>query len=433
MDVDGDGVHDALSKAERAAVAAAVNMILIRCQLQRTEGRMRAAIRARRKKTLQSIHVDEEGSGAICDAVLQVCYAMGCGAFPRATPRWWMKRRTGGVWEDLRQCDDAMEDYFKDKLRMSPRVLWEIAETLSPFLQRRVTFYREPLQPDLIVAFALYRWASEETYESGTCSFGIGRKSGLVAVRDVTSALLSAYSDKISWPTGLQKAHPSEIRFDNKQKTARGAVERAFGRLKGMWRLFLRSHKTNMDTLPQQFVAVCILHNILIDAAIPFDDNLLWEVGPDGVRRRVDLGMHRLLRQMCMESSTGDALILRDALAERMGHGARRTRGDDDKLDDEGEDLRKGDGGGEDDGRKDLLVEENVVKDDGKEDASSEDKYVGDGRGDDGDDGDDVEQKGSRATMAKMAGMQATKASRVAQTPATKSRTSAAGGGDCLR
>ncbi|GBG41216.1 hypothetical protein CBR_g74139, partial [Chara braunii] len=460
-----------------------------------------------------------------------------------------------GVWEDLRQCDDATEDYFKDKLCMSPWVFREIAETLSPFLQRCVTFYREPLQPDLIVAFALYRWASGETYESGTCSFGIGRKCGLVAVRDVTSALLSAYSDKTSWPTGLQKAvvlrafadkgfpnchgcidcihifidkpancpgedyydkkrrfsvqaqvvvdlnlhvldvfvgypgschdmrivhlsslwaraeageiftgppvmlpfgvrtndyllgnngyppsewvvvpyggvsqHPSETQFDNKQNTARGAVERAFGRLKGMWRLFLRSHKTNMDTLPQQFVAVCILHNILINAGIPFDDNLLWEVGPDGVRRRVDLGMHRPLRQMCMESSTGDALILRDALAD-----ARLTRGDDDKLDDEGEDLRKGDGGGEDDGRKDLLAEENVAEDDCKEDASSEDKYVGDGRGDDGDDDDDVEQKGSRATMAKMARMQAMKASRVAQTPATKSRTSAAGGGDCLR
>ncbi|GBG63597.1 hypothetical protein CBR_g38663 [Chara braunii] len=356
------------------------------------------------------------------------------------------KNTSPHAWEDLRQCDDATEDYFKDKLRMSPRVFREIAETLSPFLQRRVTFYREPLQPDLIVAFALYRWASGETYESGTCSFGIGRKSGLVVVRDVTSALLSAYRDKISWRTGLQKAvvlrafadkdfpnchgcidcthifidkpancpgediydrkrrfsvqaqvvvdlnlrvldvfagyprsnhdvrivhlsslwvraeagelftgppvmlpfgvrtngyllgdndyppsewvvvpyggvsqHPSEIRFDNKQKTARGAVERAFGRLKGMSRLFLRSHKTNMETLPQQFVVVCILHNILIDAGIPFDDNLLWEVGPDGVRRRVDLGMHRPLRQMCMESSTGDALILRDALAERMG------------------------------------------------------------------------------------------------------------------
>ncbi|GBG92947.1 hypothetical protein CBR_g57903 [Chara braunii] len=392
------------------------------------------------------MNVEGDDSGAICDAVLQVCYAMGCGAFPRATPRWWMKRRTDGTWEDLRQCDDATADYFKDKLRMSPRVFREITEALSTSLEWRVTFYREPLQPDHIVAYTLYRWASGETYENGTCSFGIGRSSGLVAVLDVTEALLSAYPDKISWPTGLQKAvvlhafadmgfpnchgcidcthifidkpancpgedyydrerrlsvqaqvvvnlnlrvldvfigypgschdvrivhlssllarakagelftgppvmlpfgvqtngyllndngyppsewvvvpygglsqHPSELHFDNKQKTARGAVDRAFDRLKGMWRLFLPSHKTNMETLPQQFVAVCIQHNILIDGDIPFDDNPLWEVGPDGVRRIVDLGMQWSLRLMCMELSTGDALILWDALAERMG------------------------------------------------------------------------------------------------------------------
>ncbi|GBG60062.1 hypothetical protein CBR_g393 [Chara braunii] len=414
--MNGGPGRDSLSKAERTAVAAAVNAILFRCQLQRGEGRMRAAIRARRKRTLQSTNVKGEDNGAICDVVLQVCYAMGCAAFPKATP---MKRRTGGTWEDLRQCDDATVDYFKDKLRMSPRVFQEITEAL---------------------------WASWETYESGTCSFGIGRSSGSVVVRDVTAVLLSAYPDKISWPTGLQKAvvlrafidkgfpschgcidcthifidkpancrredyydrkrrfsiqaqvvvdlnlrvldvfvgypgschdvrivhlsslwareeagelftgppvmlpfgvrtngyllgdngyPPSEwvvvpysglsqtsskLRFDNKQKTARGVVERAFGRLKGMWRLFLRSHKTNMETLPRQFVAVSILHNILIDGGIPFHDNLLWEVGPDGVRRRVDLGMERPLRLMCMESLTGDALILRNTLAERMG------------------------------------------------------------------------------------------------------------------
>ncbi|GBG84443.1 hypothetical protein CBR_g38728 [Chara braunii] len=188
MAMNGEAGRDTLSKVERTAVAAVVNAILFRCQLQRSEGRMRAAIRARRKRTLQSMNVEGEDSGAICDAVLQVCYAMGCGAFPRATPRWWMKRRTGGTWEDLRQCDDATADHFKDK-HMSPRVFREITEALSPFLERRVTFYRDPLQPDHIVVYALYRWASGETYESGTCSFGSGRSSGLVAVRDVTGAL----------------------------------------------------------------------------------------------------------------------------------------------------------------------------------------------------------------------------------------------------
>ncbi|GBG71019.1 hypothetical protein CBR_g8317 [Chara braunii] len=107
--------------------------------------------------------------------------------------------------EDLRQCDDTTEEYFREKLRMLPHVFREIAEALSPHLQRRVTFYREPLQPDHIVAYALYMWASGETYESNTCNFRIGRAFGLVAVRDVMAALLAVYREKISWPTGVCK------------------------------------------------------------------------------------------------------------------------------------------------------------------------------------------------------------------------------------
>ncbi|GBG72974.1 hypothetical protein CBR_g12693 [Chara braunii] len=205
MVIDGIVRGRALTIDERTAIAAAVNVVLYRCQLERTAGKMKAAARARRKVTALASSSEGLDLGALSNAVLQVCYALGCGAFPRATPRWWMKWRTGGTWEDLRQSDDATDDYFRYKLRMSPRVFREIAETLSPYLQRRVTFYRVPLQPDHIVAYALYRWASGETYESGTCSFGIGRAYGITAVRDVTAALLDADPDKISWPTGLDK------------------------------------------------------------------------------------------------------------------------------------------------------------------------------------------------------------------------------------
>ncbi|GBG91393.1 hypothetical protein CBR_g52280 [Chara braunii] len=416
---DGDDVGARLSALERAAVTSAVAAVIMHCDMEVECQRRWARLRSRRRKLMPAATTEALASAAICDAVLEVCCALGCGGLPRATPRWWVKRRTGGTWEDLRPADDATDDYFRDKLRMSPRVFREIVENLSPILQRRVTFYREPLQPDQIVAYALYMWASGETYESSSCSFGIGRASNLVAVQDVTAALLSVYREKVAWPTGVRKAivlcafadkgfpnchgcidcthiyvdksanapaedyydrkrrfsvvakvvvdldlrildvfvgypgschdvriihfstlwsraaagefftgppvllpfqvqtngylladngyppsewmvvpfggvaqHPLESHFDSKQKIAKGGVERAFGRLKGMWRLFLGSHKTNMETLPQQFVAVCILHNILIDADIPFDENLLWEVDANGVRRRVDLGIH---------------------------------------------------------------------------------------------------------------------------------------------
>ncbi|GBG91030.1 hypothetical protein CBR_g51763 [Chara braunii] len=111
-----------------------------------------------------------------------------------------------------------------------------------------------------------------------------------------------------------------EERLNNKQKVAKGAVERAFGRLKGMWRLFLRTHKTNMDTLPQTFQVVCILHNIFLDTGIDFDDNLLWEVDANGVRRRVDLGMDHPPHPIAENFSRPQALALREALAERMKH-----------------------------------------------------------------------------------------------------------------
>ncbi|GBG75078.1 hypothetical protein CBR_g19591 [Chara braunii] len=132
---------------------------------------------------------------------------------PQATSRWWMKRRTGGAWEDLKQCDNAMGEYFREKLCMSPRVFREIAEALSPHLQTRVTFYREPLKPDHIIAYALYRWALGETYESSTCNFRIVRASGLLAIRDVTATLLTVYREKISWPTGVRNGTNDQRRF----------------------------------------------------------------------------------------------------------------------------------------------------------------------------------------------------------------------------
>ncbi|GBG78536.1 hypothetical protein CBR_g27761 [Chara braunii] len=211
MDIDGEVGRDGLSTTERTVVAAAVNVVLFRCQMASREGKFKAVVRARRKLSALPTSGQCLDVGAISDAVLQVCYVMGCGAFPRATPRWWMKRRTGGTWEDLRQCDDATNEYFKDKLRMSPRVFREIAETRSPLLQRRVTFYRVPLQPDHIIAYALYMWVTGETYDSGTCSFGIGRSSGITAVRDVTAALLTAYPDKISWATDILSVVTADV------------------------------------------------------------------------------------------------------------------------------------------------------------------------------------------------------------------------------
>ncbi|GBG72017.1 hypothetical protein CBR_g10953 [Chara braunii] len=376
--VSGHGLH----KEEIDAAAMAVTPVVVNTMGGMSSSSSDMLTQLRKRRALLQRIAEAPDCVATCEAVVQLCAALSSGVFPRRTPRWWIKRRTGGTWEDLRLCDDATDEYYRQKLRMSLAMFRQIVAACATYVEKKVTHYRMPLPVEQVIAFALYRWASGETYKSGTSSFGIGRATGLQAVRDVTSALLQAYPDAIKWPVGRRRAqilhafrdkgfpncfgaidcthiyidkpagapsdnyydrkqkfsvqaqvvvdldlrildvhigypgsvhdvrvqhnsqlwrraeagklfdappenlphgvvtrgyllgdngylvacpwivqpyggidqHPDDERFDTRQKVARGCVERAFGRLKCMWRLFLRTHKTNLETLPQQFV-----------------------------------------------------------------------------------------------------------------------------------------------------------------------------------
>ncbi|GBG61936.1 hypothetical protein CBR_g26099 [Chara braunii] len=175
----------------------------MRYRIERTTSRLKMRLTIRSQRQLLQQVMEAPDCVSMSESIVQFCWAMASGVILRATPRWWMRRRTGGTWEDLRKIDDVADDYYKEKLRISLRVFREIVEALSPLLFRRVTFYRVPLMPDHIIAYVLYRWASGETYESSTSSFDIGCASGLIVVEDVTRALLSVYSDNIVRPSGL--------------------------------------------------------------------------------------------------------------------------------------------------------------------------------------------------------------------------------------
>ncbi|GBG84716.1 hypothetical protein CBR_g39092 [Chara braunii] len=416
MDVRSN--KDGLREEEIDAVAMAVIAVVMNTMGDMSSSSSDMLTQLRKRRALLQRIAEAPVCVATCEAVVQLCGALSSGVFPRQTPRWWIKRRTGGTSEDLRLCDDATNEYYRQKLRMAMAMFKQIVVACAAYVEKKVTHYRMPLRVEQVIAFALYRWASGETYESGTSAFSIDRATGLQAVLDVTSALLQACPDGIKWPVGRRRAQilrafrdkgfpncfgaidcthiyidqpvgapsdnfydrkqkfsvqaqvvvdldlrildvhigyprsvhdvrvlynsqlwrraeaaelfdappenlphgvvtrgyllgdngypvacpwivqpyggidqdPDEEHFDTRQKVAQGCVERAFGRLKCMWRLFLRTHKTNL-ALPQQFVAVCTLHNILLDAGIDFDKNLLWEVYENGIRRRVDLGI----------------------------------------------------------------------------------------------------------------------------------------------
>ncbi|GBG63163.1 hypothetical protein CBR_g36932 [Chara braunii] len=101
----------------------------------------------------------------------------------------------------------------------------DISEACAPHVQRQVTFYREPLQPEQIVAYALYRWATGESYDNSTSSFDMGRTSEIRALRDVTAAILRVYGEKISWPTGVRKQVVIRAFLDKGFPNCHGAVD----------------------------------------------------------------------------------------------------------------------------------------------------------------------------------------------------------------
>ncbi|GBG64425.1 hypothetical protein CBR_g44310 [Chara braunii] len=204
MDVCGRG--DGLREEEREAVAMAVTAVVLNSMSEMSSCSRDMRLQLRKRRALLQSAVEVSDCVATCEAVVQMCSALDSGVFPRQTPRWWIKRCTDGTWEDLRLCDDATEDYYKEKLRMSRAMFGQIVAACAVHVEKIVTHYRMSLPVEQVIAFALYRWASGETYESGTSAFGIGRATGLQAVRDVTATLLNAYPDAIKWPVGRRRA-----------------------------------------------------------------------------------------------------------------------------------------------------------------------------------------------------------------------------------
>ncbi|GBG62449.1 hypothetical protein CBR_g30769 [Chara braunii] len=111
----GEGEPALLTPLERAAVATAVSTVTLRCQQERVLGQMKEQLCACRRRTLGQAADDSPDDVATLEAVIELCSTLGCGVIPRATRRWWIKRRIGGTWEDLRQCDNAVDDYFDEK------------------------------------------------------------------------------------------------------------------------------------------------------------------------------------------------------------------------------------------------------------------------------------------------------------------------------
>ncbi|GBG67073.1 hypothetical protein CBR_g78854 [Chara braunii] len=216
-------------------------------------------------------------------------------------PRWWVRPRADGAWHNMTRGDDAAEDYYFDNMRMREVVFRGLVANLEPYLQRQHTWYRAPTPPDKLAAYALYRWATGTSYDVRVLmnsSLRERAEDGSLFRADPlalpggieTSGYLLGYGGYPSLPWlvvpfgGPQEDGSDTEVFDTAQKRCRGRVERAFGRLKGMWRMFLRTHKPHITSLSLQFRAVCVIHNLLIRCGVQMDPAL----APRNVHRHPD-------------------------------------------------------------------------------------------------------------------------------------------------
>ncbi|GBG89815.1 hypothetical protein CBR_g49666 [Chara braunii] len=108
----------------------------------------------------------------------------------------------------------------------------------------------------------------------------------------------------IMTPIGRTTTTTQERTYDNCHSAVRSCIEHCFGRLKAVWRNFIRPHISNMKTICKEVMAICILYNLMIEHRVDFDPGVLdssSDSNGDGGhlrhrRRRRD--RHRFVRHM---------------------------------------------------------------------------------------------------------------------------------------
>ncbi|GBG83652.1 hypothetical protein CBR_g37454 [Chara braunii] len=165
----------------------------------------------------------------------------------RASPRWWVMRRSAGLWKDLVPDDDAQDDHYLSLLRMrrstfnrllrkvGPLLEREVTTTeggdhylsllrmrrstfnrllrkVGPLLEREVTRFRLPLPPDKKLAYALHRWAHGDHHLHSCSGYGLGKTSGLRAIMEVAEAINASYPNAVGFG-GYPERHARMQKF----------------------------------------------------------------------------------------------------------------------------------------------------------------------------------------------------------------------------
>ncbi|GBG85364.1 hypothetical protein CBR_g40007 [Chara braunii] len=136
-----------------------------------------------------------------------------CNLSPRASPRWWVMRQTTGLWRDLIPTDDAENDHYIGLLRMRRSTFNRLLRKVGPLLEKQVTKFRLPFPPAKKLAYALHRWAHGGSHWHSSSAYGMGKTSGIRAVKEVADAIHATYPHAVGFG-GLEDRHRRMQQFE---------------------------------------------------------------------------------------------------------------------------------------------------------------------------------------------------------------------------
>ena len=246
-------------------------------------------------------------------------------------------------WFDVLLVSPGMELLSKPYFRMSRKTYDELCNVLRADLIKQDTRMRRPVSVEKRVVVGLWRLANGDTYRSCGLQFAIGESTAKVISDQFESALCRLKNSYIRFPytdeevqeimdrfeeeyhfpqiagaTGgshieirtppdnhqyyynrkqfyslvLQGGVDSKLpfsthgnllrqekKFNEKFSVMRAVVERAFGMLKGRWRILAKKNQQHYKSVSRTVTAACVLHNFCQMQGESYDEDLRNPLG----------------------------------------------------------------------------------------------------------------------------------------------------------
>ncbi|XP_048579041.1 protein ALP1-like [Nematostella vectensis] len=128
---------------------------------------------------------------------------------------YWVLPRPLQSWFEIHYRQRIIpENFFYRQMRMK-RVSFDLLlATITPYIRRQNTRFRNCIPPEKILAVALYRLAHGGGYENAGVAMNVGRSTALEAFEDVVNSLYALRNEYIKFPSTIAETQDSIETFE---------------------------------------------------------------------------------------------------------------------------------------------------------------------------------------------------------------------------